>query len=98
MQRDRTAHWSAADLRARFEFGLRCPPREPDAGRADGPLAARPDRARRARRPRAGQARGWSELLSRPQADRVVLRAGRPIDRTLPDYRELDALLFPTGT
>ena len=39
------------------------------------------------------KARGYSELLSRPQADRVVLRAGRPIDTTLPDYRELDALL-----
>jgi cytosine deaminase len=37
-------------------------------------------------------ARRWSELLSRPQADRTVLRAGRPIDRTLPDYRELDTL------
>jgi cytosine deaminase len=44
------------------------------------------------------KARGYSELLSRPQADRVVLRAGRPIDTTLPDYRELDALLSPTGT
>ncbi|MDX1542201.1 MAG: amidohydrolase family protein, partial [Geminicoccaceae bacterium] len=39
------------------------------------------------------KARTWSELLSRPQADRVVLRAGRPIDTTLPDYRELDQLL-----
>jgi cytosine deaminase len=38
------------------------------------------------------KARGYSELLSRPQADRVVLRAGRPIDTALPDYRELDAL------
>ncbi|WP_069305836.1 cytosine deaminase [Methylobrevis pamukkalensis] len=38
-------------------------------------------------------ARHWSELLSRPQADRIVLRDGRAIDRTLPDYRELDALL-----
>jgi cytosine deaminase len=37
--------------------------------------------------------RGYSELLSRPQADRVVLRAGRPIDTTPPDYRELDLLL-----
>lgn len=39
------------------------------------------------------KARRYSELLSRPQADRVVLRAGRPIDTTLPDYRELDGLL-----
>ncbi len=37
-------------------------------------------------------ARGYSELLARPQADRIVLRAGRPIDTTLPSYRELDAL------
>ncbi|SON58243.1 Cytosine deaminase [Hartmannibacter diazotrophicus] len=35
-------------------------------------------------------ARFWSEFLSRPQADRMVLRSGRPIDRTLPDYRDLD--------
>ncbi|MEM7567713.1 MAG: cytosine deaminase [Pseudomonadota bacterium] len=39
------------------------------------------------------RARDWSELLSRPQSDRAVLRAGRPIDTALPDYRELDALL-----
>ena len=39
------------------------------------------------------RARRWSELLSRPQADRTVLRAGTPIDRTLPDYRELDDLV-----
>jgi cytosine deaminase len=34
--------------------------------------------------------RDWSELLSRPQAGRIVLRAGRPIDPTPPDHRELD--------
>jgi cytosine deaminase len=39
------------------------------------------------------RARSFNELLARPQADRTVLRAGRPIDRTLPDYRELDALV-----
>ena len=38
-------------------------------------------------------ARTWSELLSRPQSDRIVLRAGRPIDTTLPHYRELDPVL-----
>ena len=38
------------------------------------------------------RARAHSELLSRPQADRVVLRDGRPIDTTLPDHRELDDL------
>jgi cytosine/creatinine deaminase len=37
-------------------------------------------------------ARTWNEALSRPQGDRVVLHAGRPVDRTLPDYRELDEL------
>lgn len=37
--------------------------------------------------------RTWTELLSRPQSDRVVLRDGKAIDRTLPDYRELDAVL-----
>ncbi|AXA42388.1 cytosine deaminase [Rhizobium leguminosarum] len=35
-------------------------------------------------------ARRWSEFLSRPQSDRVVLRRGKVIDRSLPDYRELD--------
>ncbi len=39
------------------------------------------------------RARTWTELLARPQADRTVLRAGRAIDRTLPDYRELDGLM-----
>jgi cytosine deaminase len=38
------------------------------------------------------EGRRWSEVLSRPEARRVVLRAGRPIDRTLPDYTELDGL------
>ncbi|MCC7049507.1 MAG: cytosine deaminase [Alphaproteobacteria bacterium] len=37
-------------------------------------------------------ARAYSELLSRPQADRIVLRNGRPIDTRLPSYRELDGL------
>mgnify|MGYP003674477537 CR=1 FL=1 len=36
--------------------------------------------------------RGFSELLSRPQLDRIVLRRGKPIDTTPPDYRELDDL------
>jgi cytosine/creatinine deaminase len=39
------------------------------------------------------KARNWSELFSRPQSDRIVLRAGRAIDRTLPDYSELDDLM-----
>lgn len=41
------------------------------------------------------RARSWSELLSRPQSDRIVLRAGRAIDRSLPDYAELDDLMEP---
>jgi len=39
------------------------------------------------------EGRTWSELLSRPQANRVVLRGGRAIERRLPDYRELDDLI-----
>ncbi|MEL6915399.1 MAG: cytosine deaminase [Pseudomonadota bacterium] len=38
-------------------------------------------------------ARSWTELFARPQADRIVLRGGKPIDRTLPDYAELDPLM-----
>ena len=41
------------------------------------------------------EGRAWSELLSRPQGNRVVLRNGRAIDRRLPDYRELDDLVSP---
>jgi cytosine/creatinine deaminase len=39
------------------------------------------------------EGRTWSELLSRPQANRIVVRNGRPIERRVPDYRELDDLL-----
>jgi len=35
-------------------------------------------------------ARKYSELLSRPQTDRLVVRNGRLIDTTLPSYEELD--------
>jgi cytosine deaminase len=38
-------------------------------------------------------ARSYTELLSRPQSDRTVLRAGKPIDTRLPDYRELDDIM-----
>ena len=38
------------------------------------------------------RARNDSELLSRPQSDRVVIRAGKRIETTLPDYRQLDLL------
>ena len=40
------------------------------------------------------QGRYFSELLSRSQHDRIVLRNGSPIDRTLPSYSELDDLTF----
>lgn len=39
------------------------------------------------------KARNWTELFARPQSDRIVLRAGQQIDRTLPDYAELDDLM-----
>lgn len=38
------------------------------------------------------KARSCSELLSRSQHDRIVLRDGKAIDTTLPDYAELDDL------
>jgi len=41
-------------------------------------------------------ARNWTELFSRPQSDRIVLRGGRAIDATLPAYSDLDALMEPT--
>jgi cytosine deaminase len=41
------------------------------------------------------RARSMNELLARPQADRIVVRAGRQIDRSLPDYAELDHLVGP---
>jgi cytosine/creatinine deaminase len=40
------------------------------------------------------KARCFSELLSRPWGDRLVLRCGQAIDTTLPDYRELDDLVL----
>jgi cytosine deaminase len=40
------------------------------------------------------KARSYSELLSRPQSDRRVFRNGIAIDTTLPDYSELDDLLY----
>ncbi|WP_309666307.1 cytosine deaminase [Tabrizicola sp.] len=41
------------------------------------------------------RARNWNELLSRPQSDRIVIRGGRQIARTLPDYADLDHLMEP---
>jgi cytosine deaminase len=40
------------------------------------------------------KARSYNELLSRHQSDRQVFRDGVAIDTTLPDYAELDALIF----
>ncbi len=37
--------------------------------------------------------RNWTELLSRPEADRIVVRDGRQVDTSLPDYAELDELV-----
>jgi len=39
------------------------------------------------------KARYFSELLSRPHRDRIVLRNGQEIDTGLPDYSELDDLI-----
>lgn len=39
------------------------------------------------------KARDWHEALARFQADRVVVRNGRAVDTTLPDYRLLDDLV-----
>ena len=39
------------------------------------------------------KARNYSEMLSRHQFDRVVLRSGKGIDTRLPDYRLLDPLM-----
>jgi cytosine deaminase len=39
------------------------------------------------------KARNYSEMLSRTQFDRTVVRSGRAIDTSLPDYRLLDDLM-----
>lgn len=40
------------------------------------------------------KARSYSEMLSRAQFDRTVIRAGKAIDTTLPDYRLLDDIVL----
>jgi cytosine deaminase len=40
------------------------------------------------------KARYFSELLARTQHDRLVIRKGKVIDATLPDYAELDELII----
>jgi cytosine/creatinine deaminase len=37
--------------------------------------------------------RSWTELLSRPESNRIVVRSGHAIEGTLPDYSELDDLM-----
>ncbi|WP_428487313.1 cytosine deaminase [Rhodopila sp.] len=39
------------------------------------------------------RARSMTELLARPQSDRVILRGGAVLDATLPDFREMDAIV-----
>ena len=39
------------------------------------------------------KARSFNELMARRQSDRAVIRAGKQIDTTLPDYAELDDLM-----
>jgi cytosine deaminase len=39
--------------------------------------------------------RSWTELLSRPESDRIVVRDGAAISAELPDYAELDDLMGP---
>ncbi|MEL7493251.1 MAG: cytosine deaminase [Cyanobacteria bacterium J06554_11] len=39
------------------------------------------------------KARSFNELMARGQSDRVVIRKGKQIDTTLPDYSELDDLM-----
>ncbi|HSO48769.1 MAG TPA: amidohydrolase family protein, partial [Rhizobiaceae bacterium] len=39
--------------------------------------------------------RSWTELLSRPEAGRIVYRDGVPITAKVPDYSELDQLMEP---
>jgi cytosine/creatinine deaminase len=39
------------------------------------------------------KARSFTEIFSRPQSDRTVIRAGRAIEAELPHHRELDGML-----
>jgi cytosine deaminase len=42
--------------------------------------------------------RSWTELLSRPETDRIVVRDGKAIRRDIPDYAELDDLMGSAWT
>jgi cytosine deaminase len=37
--------------------------------------------------------RNWTELLSRPESERLVVRSGRVVEARVPDYSELDDLM-----
>ena len=39
------------------------------------------------------EGRSWTEILSRPESGRIVVRDGKVIDRALPSYEELDHLM-----
>ena len=39
------------------------------------------------------RARSMTELLARPQSDRAILRAGKPLNVSVPDFRELDQVV-----
>jgi cytosine deaminase len=39
------------------------------------------------------RARSMTELLARPQSDRVIVRGGKRLEAALPDFRELDAVV-----
>ncbi len=43
----------------------------------------------------AFKARSFNELMARGQSDRLVIRKGKQIDTTLPDYADLDDLMSP---
>ena len=76
-----------------------------DAPAAVGPVPATMIRAEPHGRIAAGSparlilfgARTLNELLSRPQADRIVLNRGRRVHERLPDYEELDGLMVRAG-
>ena len=67
--------------------------RDHDAGRRHQGVSYRPLQSGHGRRLPDIHGRSFSELLARPQGDRLVIRNGAPIDTTLPDYRDLDGII-----
>ncbi|MEM1377134.1 MAG: cytosine deaminase [Pseudomonadota bacterium] len=41
------------------------------------------------------EGRTWTELLSRPESNRILVRNGQQVERTIPSYDELDHLMEP---